>query len=181
LLGHALDVQSVPGRGSRFTVVVPRGVAADYSEAVDDNLSAQGAQESIPDFAGALVLVIDDDEVLLNSTSALLSRWGCRVLTARSGKQAHAAMAGDPERVDLVVSELRLATDETGTSVISELRQAYGRDLAAMIVTGDRTLVTSREVKRHGLMLLYKPVPVNRLKSMMAKLLGSSSSAAQDS
>ena len=127
----------------------------------------------MPNFTGVTVLVIDDDEVLLESTAALLSRWGCRVLTARSGRQAHAAMAGVDGRVDLVVSDLRLAANEMGTSVISELRETYERDLAALIVTGDRTLVTSREVKQHGLMLLYKPVPVNRLKSMMTKLLDS--------
>ena len=170
LLGHPLEVQSVPGRGSRFSVVVPRGVAADYREPVDDSASAQ---EPVPNFTGVTVLVIDDDEVLLESTAALLSRWGCRVLTARSGRQAHAAMAGVDGRVDLVVSDLRLAANEMGTSVISELRETYERDLAALIVTGDRTLVTSREVKQHGLMLLYKPVPVNRLKSMMTKLLDS--------
>lgn len=170
LLGHPLEVHSVPGRGSRFSVVVPRGMAADYREPVDDNTSAQ---EPVPNFAGVTVLVIDDDELLLESTAALLSRWGCRVLTARSGRQAHAAMAGVDGRVDLVVSDLRLAANEMGTSVISELRETYERDLAALIVTGDRTLVTSREVKQHGLMLLYKPVPVNRLKSMMTKLLDS--------
>ena len=170
LLGHPLEVHSVPGRGSRFSVVVPRGMAADYREPVDDNTSAQ---EPVPNFTGVTVLVIDDDEVLLESTAALLSRWGCRVLTARSGRQAHAAMAGVDGRVDLVVSDLRLAANEMGTSVISELRETYERDLAALIVTGDRTLVTSREVKQHGLMLLYKPVPVNRLKSMMTKLLDS--------
>ena len=170
LLGHPLEVHSVPGRGSRFSVVVPRGMAADYREPVDDNTSAQ---EPVPNFTGVTVLVIDDDELLLESTAALLSRWGCRVLTARSGRQAHAAMAGVDGRVDLVVSDLRLAANEMGTSVISELRETYERDLAALIVTGDRTLVTSREVKQHGLMLLYKPVPVNRLKSMMTKLLDS--------
>ncbi|RYX89218.1 MAG: response regulator [Comamonadaceae bacterium] len=171
LLGHPLSLTSVTGRGSRFSVTVPRGALADNKEPSPEPHEALPPAGAAGSFAGLRVLVIDDDELLLAGTSSLLERWGCRVLPATSGRQAHERMAAAGGQVDLVVSDLKLGGGEMGTNVISELRAAFDGHLPALILTGDRSLQTSRDVKRRGLMLLYKPVPPSRLKSLMGQLL----------
>ncbi|MBC7437694.1 MAG: hypothetical protein H7332_16690 [Bdellovibrionales bacterium] len=69
------------------------------------------------------------------------------------------------------MSDLRLAHGEAGTTLVADLRARYGIATPALIVTGDRSLKTAREIKEHQLPFLYKPLPAGRLKSLMAQLL----------
>ena len=172
LLGHPLELESRTGRGSRFAIQVPMAEPVDETKSLDESDADENRNGQYPSFPGAKVLVIDDDELLLESTAGLLRRWGCEVLVASSGAAAHAIMSASLLPVDLIVSDLRLADGETGTMLVAELRGKHGPTLPALIVTGDRSLKTAREIKEHHLPFLYKPLPAGRLKSLMAQLLG---------
>jgi PAS domain S-box-containing protein len=171
LLGHPLKLQSSAGRGSRFTIQVPMAEPIDETTPAEEVDAEENRNGQTAFFPEARVLVIDDDELLLESTAGLLRRWGCEVLPASSGAAAHAIMSASPGPVDLIVSDLRLANGETGTMLVAELRARHGQPLPALIVTGDRSLTTAREIKKHHLPFLYKPLPAGRLKSLMAQLL----------
>ncbi|MES2974895.1 MAG: PAS domain S-box protein [Pseudomonadota bacterium] len=169
LLAHPLQLKSVPGRGSRFSIFVPRGSAAGaVAAAVEDEAPVPAGTS----FKGVRVLVIDDDVLLLESTSGLLRRWGCEVLEAVNGTEAVERLAAAGGQAGLIVSDLRLADGEVGTGVIATLRERFGAATPALILTGERSLQTAREVKAAGLTLLYKPVPPGRLKALMDQLLG---------
>ncbi len=81
-------------------------------------------------------------------------------------------MAAAGGQADLILSDLRLADGEMGTALIATLRERFGAATPALILTGERSLQTAREVKAAGLTLLYKPVPPTRLKALMEQLLG---------
>ncbi|CAN5663609.1 hypothetical protein BH11PSE7_BH11PSE7_20140 [soil metagenome] len=171
LLGHALELESTPGRGSRFAIHVPTAEPVDETKPPEETEEDENRNGQPASFPGTRVLVIDDDELLLESTVGLLRRWGCEVLAASSGAAAHAAMSASPAKVDFIVSDLRLADGEMGTQLVATLRARQGQTLPALIVTGDRSLKTAREIKEHSLPFLYKPLPAGRLKSLMAQLL----------
>lgn len=170
LLAHPLQMRSVPGQGSRFSIFVPRGAppGAGAAEAVAD----EAPQLPVAAFKGVRVVLIDDDVLLLESTAGLLRRWGCEVLEAVDGAQAVQRMAAAGGQADLILSDLRLADGEMGTALIATLRERFGAATPALILTGERSLQTAREVKAAGLTLLYKPVPPTRLKALMEQLLG---------
>jgi DNA-binding response OmpR family regulator len=70
-----------------------------------------------------------------------------------------------------VISDLRLDDDDLASHVAMRLRQKYGAQLPVLLVSGDTSLQTARDVRRHGLTLLYKPVPPMRLRAVIGKLV----------
>jgi CheY-like chemotaxis protein len=123
-------------------------------------------------FDGLRVLLIDDDALILEGTRKLLERWGCHVMSARTGSQADAALAHEAVLPDLVISDLRLDAGELGTEIVARIRHRYRPGLPAVLVSGDTSLQTARFVRQHGLPLLYKPVAPVRLRAVIAKLCG---------
>jgi PAS domain S-box-containing protein len=167
LLDCAVALGSVPGRGSRFSLVVPYGeLPAGAAEPEADEADAEGTP-----FEGLHVLIVDNDVDILQGTSNLLERWGCEVTRASSGPQAEALLAMKAFVPDIVISDLRLDDGELGTDLVTRMRRRYRQNLPAVIVSGDTSLHTAREVRRHGLKLLYKPLPPTRLRAVIANLL----------
>jgi len=169
LLDYTVALRSVPGRGSRFSLMVPLGQAPQASAELDQPFMDDNEQ-GVP-FEGLRVLLVDDDAIILRGTCNLLQRWGCDVTTASSGPQAEALVERSGRAPDLVISDLRLDDGELGTEVVMRLRRKWRPALPAMLVTGDTSLQTAREVRRHGLTLLYKPLPPARLRAAIEKLM----------
>jgi signal transduction histidine kinase len=82
LLEHPVELTSIFGRGSRFTIVVPVVAARQVVEPVSSAAAAVDRAQ------GKLVVVIDDDALVLEGTAGLLRSWGCRVVTAASHEAA---------------------------------------------------------------------------------------------
>ena len=86
LLEHPIELKSMVGKGSCFALAVPVATApARTVKAPDPH------EQRFDAFKGKLVVVIDDDAIVLDSTGGLLRSWGCRVVTAGSGGAALAA------------------------------------------------------------------------------------------
>ncbi|MDR6536956.1 response regulator [Variovorax soli] len=169
LLGCPVQLRSMPGRGSRFSLRVGLGEASRQSFPSPETLSPDDLSDTR--FDGLRVLLIDDDALILEGTRRLLERWGCRVIPAQSGDQADVLLDG-AVLPDLVISDLRLDAGELGTETVARLRRRYRPGLPAVLVSGDTSLQTARFVRRHGLPLLYKPVAPARLRAIIAKLCG---------
>ncbi|KWT92110.1 MULTISPECIES: response regulator [unclassified Variovorax] len=169
LLGCPVQLRSVPGRGSRFSLRIAVGEprlqapASAEIQLADDSTDAR--------FEGLRVLLIDDDALILEGTQKLLERWGCHVVPAQSGSQADVLLDG-AVLPDLVISDLRLEAGELGTEIVARIRRRYRPGLPALLVSGDTSLQTARFVRQHGLPLLYKPVAPARLRAIIAKICG---------
>jgi signal transduction histidine kinase/ActR/RegA family two-component response regulator len=168
LLGCTIELRSAPGRGSRFSLMVPWGQASAVASGPEPS---EADDEQATDFAGLDVLVIDSDASILQGTRKLLERWGCDVTTAASGSEAEAALERAGRAPDLVISDLRLDESDLGCHVAMRLRRKYGAQLPVVLVSGDTSLQTARDVRRHGLTLLYKPLPPMRLRAIIAAAL----------
>jgi PAS domain S-box-containing protein len=170
LLGCPVQLRSVPGKGSRFSLRVglseaPRAPSLPAEvQASDDSTGAR--------FDGLRVLLIDDDALVLEGTRKLLERWGCHVIPARSGPQADALLEHEAVLPDLVISDLRLDAGELGTEIVARIRRRCRPGLPAVLLSGDTSLQTARFVRQHDLPLLYKPVAPARLRAVVAKLCG---------
>jgi signal transduction histidine kinase/CheY-like chemotaxis protein len=161
LLGHRLELRSAPGRGSVFSVCVPR---AD---------SAAGIQGTPPPSAdrlrGKLVAVVDDEPAILEAMRALLTSWGCRTATFASGRELVAGLAlGAP---DVIVADLGLAGGETGAAAIEAARRALGAHVPAAVITGDTAPAHLAAVEALGIPVLSKPIAAARLRALLAQLL----------
>ena len=162
-----MQLQSNPGRGSRFSVLVP--LAAELLDSVELPVALQ-----VTDLArGKRVMVIDDDVLVLDGMRGILQSWGCRVHTAASGAAALASVTDGGGQPDLIISDLRLADGETGIEVIERLREALGAPVPAFLISGDTAPERLREASAGGYHLLQKPVSPMTLRTMLNRLLKS--------
>jgi signal transduction histidine kinase/CheY-like chemotaxis protein len=166
LLGHKVELDSRPGRGSRFSVTVPLAVQP-HSPA-----EAQAPSAVIADPArGKRIIVIDDDALVLDGMRGILQSWGCQVETAASGDAALASLVAKVEPPDLIISDSRLADGETGIEAIERLRAAVGAPIPAFVITGDTAPDRLREASTGGFHLLHKPVSPAALRATLNHLL----------
>ena len=164
LLGLRIDVQSRPQHGSVFSIDIPRGDAALIQAPVP--LSAPG---SIP--ADALVVLVDDESAILRGMSELFDNWQIDLVTAHSTNEALQWLDTIGRVPDIIVSDYRLPDDTDGIEVIARLRQKYGRDIPAILITGDTAPDTILRISRAGLPLLHKPLRPAKLRALLTHLI----------
>jgi PAS domain S-box-containing protein len=169
LMDCPVRLRSVPGKGSRFSLRIPRAKDAQRpaENVAPDELEA-GDEAAFQD---RYVVLVDDDALILEGTRSLLCRWGCEVLSAASWPELEVLLEGSSREPDLVISDLRLGEGDLGVDVVARMRRRYRPSLPALLISGDTSLQTAREVRSYGLTLLYKPVAPNRLRAAMASLL----------
>lgn len=165
LLGHGIDLESRPGRGSRFSVSVP------LAEARQGRAEPAGSPIIADPVRGKLVVVIDDDALVLEGMGGILRSWGCDLLTAESGEAALSGVAAQGRRPDLIISDYRLADGTTGIEAVERLRGEWGAAIPAFLISGDTAPERLSDAREHGFHLLHKPVPPMRLRAMLNRLL----------
>ena len=175
LLNHAVELDSTPGRGSRFSISVP--LVAERRNIIEARL----APAAIIDPAhGKLVVVIDDDSLVLDGMGGILRSWGCTVLTGDSEEEALRKIRAETRKPDLIISDYRLGNGKTGIEVTKRLREALGTGIPAFLISGDTAPERLRDASASGFQLLHKPVPPMRLRAMLNQLLKSRGAASSN-
>jgi PAS domain S-box-containing protein len=98
--GGAIDIQSVPGRGTRVLLYLPCCGGQATSPRVRE-------AELEPDLSGYRVLMVEDNEIIRHSVTSRLRQLGCQVLEAASGSEALALLSGG-QPCDLLLSDIDL-------------------------------------------------------------------------
>jgi signal transduction histidine kinase/FixJ family two-component response regulator len=171
LLGHELALASRPQRGSVFRLGIP---LANVAVVIDEPEKAIAGRLNL----GAQILVIDDDEMVRAGMIRLLGDWGCQCMAAESIEEAlqHARA----RRPDVIISDYRLREQRTGTEAIEAVRAEIGKQVPALLITGDTAPARLREALASGLPLLHKPVSPAQLYGRLAGLLTDSRQDARD-
>ncbi len=163
LLGHRVDLRSVPAHGSVFSIDVPLG---DPTLIRAPALATAPAQTP----ADALVVLVDDESAILRGMAELFDNWGIDLVTAHSADEAEQWLATVERVPDVIVSDYRLPDDD-GIAVIARLRQKFERDIPAILVTGDTAPDTILRINRAGFPLLHKPLRPAKLRALLTHLI----------
>lgn len=164
LLQHRIELQSVPGQGSCFAVLLPLGDAAAVAQPVIETAALERG-----DVAGMRVLVIDDEVAVRKGMQAVLDDWGCVALLAGSDDEALAILQGHAPP-DVIIADYRLRGGITGVQAIDRLRHEIGADLPALIITGDTDPERLREAQASGHTLMHKPVQPGKLRAYLRRV-----------
>jgi CheY-like chemotaxis protein len=165
LLGHAVEIKSRLGRGSRFSIFVPLVPGRKSGEA------AAPADPYADPVRGKLVVVVDDDPLVLDGMVGLLRGWGSTVLAAETAEAVLPRISEAGRIPDLIISDYRLEGGLTGIDVIERLRGTLGAPIPAFLISGDTAPERLRDAADKGFHLLHKPVPPLRLRAMLNQLL----------
>jgi len=161
LLGAEIDFESELGRGSRFSLFLPR---------VQVEAPAKSADREVRD-AGGRLLVVEDNFILLQCLESMAQTWGYETIVADSGEEALEKAAAAGWRIDGIVSDNRLGAGLTGVETSKEIRRLAGRPIPTLILTGDTAAERISEIKSCGFELLHKPVSDNELRSKIATMI----------
>ena len=163
LLKHPLKLQSELGHGSHFSFEVPLSIKGVRKvEAISTIRTRISLPQQFP------VLVLDNDEMILEGMKILLDGWGCKVITAKNGSEAHAALKSDGGNYPLIIADYHLDT-ETGLDVIAALRKEAGQLLPAILLTADRSKTVREQTQALGIFLLHKPVKPAALRALVSQ------------
>jgi signal transduction histidine kinase/ActR/RegA family two-component response regulator len=163
VLSHPIGLQSVPGRGSGFSVELP------WAEA---RLAAEpGAivPPSVGRMAGLVVLCIDNEPAVLRGMQTLLEGWGCSVVTAQSAAEAVRQLQESAGRPDIILADYHL-DDGTGLEAVAALRATARSQAPVIVITADHSAEVQREVRLRGFALLRKPLKAAALRALMYQL-----------
>jgi signal transduction histidine kinase len=151
---------SVEGEGSTFRFLLARTHTSGTSSIIrrnDDN------DDSRPPAVGR-ILIIDDEEIVRDSLSAMLARLGYGSISAASGTDGIKLFAAEQTSIDLIILDVQLP-DLKGGEVLNRLR-SLDRHIPIIVVTGYSTPDTLILLKKQGLQgLLQKPISMEALRT----------------
>jgi len=180
LLGNEISLRSVPGRGTCFSLWVPRAndeasrpasgrppIAPPHAAhaMADRPLAEPDAAQTEAPLNGA-VLLVEDEQAIRESLRHLLEGWGMRVSAGPSLAWVRDLPA---QPWDLLISDHRLP-DGTGRDVVQHLR-ARQPTLPALIISGDTSPEQLTQLAQSALPVLHKPFRAQKLRAMIQKTM----------
>ncbi len=145
--GH-ISVESEPGYGTRFEILLPRIYEVPHSVEARAPISSNGGGET--------VLFVEDDHALRQVGTRMLSQHGYRVLSAGSGTEALSLVADHRGSIDLLVTDV-VMPGMSGAELAARLLTARP-DLRVLYTSGyAESVVVQHGVPHPGISLLVKP------------------------
>ncbi len=165
LLSLRLEVSSEVGKGSVFSLILPIGAMHTSGSPTDLGNKPKAAAPS----GRRHVLLVEDDAAVRDATRMLLKVEGYRV-TAVPGV-AEAVQSAKADAPDLLITDYHLGDGELGTQVITGVREATGRAVKAVLVTGDTSSVIKEMERDPNLRIISKPINAEALLNVLSDLL----------
>jgi len=167
-LGHEIRLRSRPGKGSIFSVTVPRSASTDDAIAVT---APPNTEYTFGVLEGAKILLIENDLSSAEGMASLLEKWGCDVAVTISAADALERIRALDDIPDAIVADLHLDNGETGIGAVERICAEIKTRVPAIVVTADYSNKAAHEVSSMGYELLTKPVKPAEMRSLLSFLL----------
>lgn len=163
LMGGRIEVESVLGEGTAFTVQIP-------FELPDAEKRAVKSQRKRFDLMRALV--VDDDEILMEYQFSMFQRLGITPERADSGDEALRVLREAYERgngFDIIFINYQMQCD--GMQAVKKIRHEFDSDTVMIAATAYDAPVLEREMREAGAdFVLTRPVYQSAIYNLMTKI-----------
>ena len=166
LLGHAVGVRSHQGHGSVFTIDVALGRGQSH---VPPTVMVGPPADDVPRIGS--ILVVEDDPAVLDLLQLFLRGEGYRVTATVDGVAALELVARGQAEPDLLLTDYNLPGGLNGLELAARLREQRGSPLPVVILTGDISAESLKNIAQHDCVPLNKPVKLDALTSVLQSLL----------
>jgi CheY-like chemotaxis protein len=160
--GGGITVESTPGRGSKFSILLP----ASSSEL--DVIAAPTPDREIG--GSETVLVVEDEEVVRHLICAVLSDSGYQVLCAESAAEALQMAQAHPEPIDLLVTDVVMP--EMHGPALAQTLSEQRVNMKILYISGySENDISDSGVIDSGLLVLQKPFTQQSLGRKVREIL----------
>ena len=151
ILQHRVEVRSIAGKGTRFFIEVPRGRSG-----VKVPEAAPPVHPRNDAFPGS-VLAIEDEASVRSALRRLLKARGVHATIVATATEALTLVREQGLRPDVLLCDYNLRGSPDGIETIRHLRAALGRNVPAVVMTGDTRSQTAVSISAQGVSVLIKP------------------------
>ena len=113
----------------------------------------------------AVILVVDDERDHADGIAEAIEKLSARTITVYSGADALEILRN--EKVDIVVTDLKLGGDIDGLKILQEAKK-YDSRTEVILITAYGTIETCKEAIRQGAYdYLVKPIDIDQLRTLV--------------
>ena len=162
-------MRSTPGRGTVFSIEVPRGDSNRYT--TERAQTPRFEKGDLPD----TILVVEDEKDVRVSLSRLLKTKGMDANLVATASDALALISRQEIRPDFLICDYNLRGSANGVDTVNALRAALAWNIPAIVMTGDIRSEVVDSVAAHGISVLIKPFLADELLQHITRLYRGSS------
>ena len=169
LMQGTISLQSEPGKGSTFTVLLP----VEICHTLPRDINAPACTKE--DFSGQKVLLCEDNELNTEIACTLLERRGLRVVTAENGQQGAAIFAASaPNEFAVILMDIHMPVMDgyAATAAIRQSPHPSAQSIPIIAMTADAYDEDIKKCLAAGMNgHLAKPIDPSRLFQTLAKYI----------
>jgi CheY-like chemotaxis protein/nitrogen-specific signal transduction histidine kinase len=162
LIGAEVEVKSIPGEGSVFTVNTMCPTSSDLDRATWADTQRSTGPDELHALQGKCIAIYEDDEAIVEAYRQTLAARGARVVVLSEQEQTFQMQLESINHIDCILSDYRLKLT-TGDKVIEKLRENYNHEIPAVIVTGDTSPDQIHVFSALNVKVLHKPVTFQKI------------------
>lgn len=171
LLHGEIVVESEQGEGSEFTIIIPvEEISANREDGNRNIKSGKREEIQVEETHNKKALVADDEPGQLSLTLEICRSMGFETDTAKNGKEAWGKLKG--KEYDILLTDIQMPVMD-GFSLITKLRNEEKlKDLKVIALSGRKEVKAKTYAEAGFDESLLKPYPPEKLKKVIASLLG---------
>jgi two-component system CheB/CheR fusion protein len=169
-MGHRVRVGSRLGKGSVFAIEVQRELV-EVEPVFEHQNRAAHDRPGVDVSLAAEILVIEDDPEMADLLAVVLAEEGYRTSTAPDGVKALELVARGAVHPDLLLADFNLPNGMNGIQTTANIRESLRREVPVVILTGDISTGTLRDIALQKYAKLNKPVKPQELLRVIKGLL----------
>ncbi len=168
LMNGRIVVQSVYGKGSKFTVSIDQRVIAVTPPEVRETAASES---KVIDVKGAKILIVDDNELNIKVASTLLRKYGLDIDSCTNGPDALRKLIEDKQQYDIVFLD-DMMPRMSGREVLENLQRHPEYKIPTIALTANAIEGMKEEYLSAGFNdYLSKPIERGELERVLKKFI----------